>query len=338
MQFDCPPFPPGPLKDSFGRPLNDPRRNLIYGWQITSLFGGRPNPFTGVPSYHGGMDLGMPLGTPFIQCIPGKAFQSWDPGGGGNWTTVYLPNANARVGYGHAQRFEPGVNGTSGQPGRVIAYCDSTGSSTGNHLHFGLDDEDPDTAYDDPFDPLYEVCYRFAGGGGLPPVITPPPPTQGGLSMSDITLIDGKLNRIIEKVDPMSAKIIDTLGSFENDTRLILLNGQKVISADSDEKIIEAVRKGTFDSRDFAFCYAGKPAVYQWVDTPSGRLRQWIGVYKKSATTKTMNDVDGPGSQALLASLVKTKLNPFIVVFDEVGIEDVHNSFAPICGTVPPTA
>lgn len=333
MQLDCPPFPPGPLKDSFGRPLNDPRRNLLYGWQITSLFGGRPNPFTGRPSNHGGMDLGMPLGVPFIQCIPGNTYQSWDSGGGGNWTTIYLPGANARVGYGHAQRFEPGVNNTFGKPGRVIAYCDSTGSSTGNHLHFALDNEDADGAYNDPFDPLYEVCYRFAGGGGLPPVITPPPPTQEDDMFEDAD--KKRLERIENTVAPMSANIIQTLGSFENDTRVILIGETKALVTQGDKEILAAIHSGKFDSRDFAFMYDGKPAVYMWVDTPTGRMRQWIGVYKAGTTEPKMDNVDVPGSQALLTSLIQTKLNPMIVVL-EPDLEKVHDSFASVIGPKPP--
>jgi len=120
------PLPKGTGPDAVG---------FVGGWRITSYFGGRPNPFTGLPSWHGGMDLGAPLGVPMIAGWPGQVFQAWDPGGGGWWTRLVCDNG-AVLGYGHAENYAPHSWGEHVPAGDVLAFVDSTGASSGNHLHF----------------------------------------------------------------------------------------------------------------------------------------------------------------------------------------------------------
>lgn len=156
------PLPRGPYPDGPG---------TTCGWPISSWFGGRPNPFTGSPSWHGGMDLVAPRGTPMIAVEDGRVVQAWDSSGGGNWTTLY-GDSGRRYGYGHALRFEPGVNGSRVRAGQVIAYVDSTGSSTGDHLHFAMA-LTPGGPWQDPFDALRTAVY--AGDAELPTKPTPDP-------------------------------------------------------------------------------------------------------------------------------------------------------------------
>lgn len=141
----------------------------VGGYPISSYFGGRPNPFTGKPSWHGGEDLVATALTSMIAVLPGYLSQAWDSSGGGWWSTLFADDGR-RFGYGHADHYA-GLNGQHVDAGTVIAYVDSTGASTGNHLHFAyaLSRTGP---WQDPFDLLATAAAngRFIGShtGPLP--------------------------------------------------------------------------------------------------------------------------------------------------------------------------
>lgn len=166
------PLPRGAAPDGVGR---------IGGWNVSSYFGGRPNPFTGVPSWHGGMDLVCPLDTPLVAVVAGRVVQGWDSSGGGNWTTLYGDDGR-RYGYGHAHRYADGVNGRHVDAGTVVAFADSTGSSTGNHLHFAMS-LSAGGPWADPYDDLVAAAARgaFVGEHPTPSEPIPDPGTIGPL-------------------------------------------------------------------------------------------------------------------------------------------------------------
>lgn len=161
--IDVFPLSRGPNADKLG---------YVGGWLITSYFGGRPNPFTGVPSNHGGMDLGAPTGTPMYAVKSGIIYQAWDPGGGGNWTRLQCDDGDM-FGYGHASSYAPGGSGRRVKAGDLIAYVGSTGASTGAHLHFAYQPKGV-YGYRDPYDLLMN-CRNFAGSP-----ITPIPDNGSG--------------------------------------------------------------------------------------------------------------------------------------------------------------
>ena len=101
---------------------------------------------------------------------PGRILQSWDPGGGGNWTRLECDDGDV-FGYGHADHFADGANGRHVNAGEVIAFVNSTGASTGNHLHFAYQPAGW-ARYGDPFD-LLTACRTF---GGAPVALPDPPP------------------------------------------------------------------------------------------------------------------------------------------------------------------
>lgn len=163
--IDVFPLPRGGLSDQTG---------TVGGWFISSYFGGRPNPFTGVPSWHGGMDLVAPKLTPMYAVKPGRIFQAWDQSGGGNWTRLTCDDGDV-FGYGHADHYAQGPGVHRVNAGEIVAYVNSTGASTGNHLHFAYQPAGW-ARYGDPFD-LLANCRTFVGS---PPLVTepqPPPPT-----------------------------------------------------------------------------------------------------------------------------------------------------------------
>lgn len=149
--IDVFPLPRGPNPDAVG---------FVGGWRITSYFGGRPDPFTGRASNHGGMDLAAPTGTPMYAVKPGIIYQAWDPGGGGNWTRLQCDDGDM-FGYGHASSYAPGGSGRRVKAGDLIAYVGSTGASTGAHLHFAYQPKGAG-GYRDPYDILM-ACHNFVG-------------------------------------------------------------------------------------------------------------------------------------------------------------------------------
>lgn len=256
------PLPRGPLADGPG---------VQGGWRITSYFGGRLDPITGRPGNHGGEDLAGPGidGTPFYAVGDGYVSQGWDYSGGGNWTTLYL-DGGARVGYGHAKSFAPGVNGTRVAAGTVLGYIDSTGHSSGSHLHFAYDSEDANTFYDDPFDVLEESQGRIVGASTDTTV--PPPP--GGFSMSEYTEIMAAVDRLERAIGTNLQFDKDAhaeQGKWEQDTRLVAIDGTAA-------KLAGPITEAGWSSRPYAFRIDGKDDVWMLVpgDGPAGLVRSHI--------------------------------------------------------------
>ena len=111
---------------------------LPQSYTITSLFGYREDPFTGEIAYHGGTDIAAPGGTPILAAADGTVSVA-------NGTDSWGGSYGYHVKIGHADSFETlyahcsSICVTEGQQvkqGEVIAYVGTTGSSTGNHLHF----------------------------------------------------------------------------------------------------------------------------------------------------------------------------------------------------------
>jgi murein DD-endopeptidase MepM/ murein hydrolase activator NlpD len=95
---------------------------------ITSPFGMRWG------RMHEGLDIGAPTGTPIWAAAGGTVIYAGWEGGYGNLTVIDHGNGLATA-YGHQLRIAVSSGQTVAQ-GQVIGYVDSTGHSTGPHLHF----------------------------------------------------------------------------------------------------------------------------------------------------------------------------------------------------------
>lgn len=106
------------------------------GGYITSGFGIRIDPYTGVRALHAGTDLGASCGSNIYAAHSGTVIYAGPYGGYGNF--VLLDNGGGlSTGYGHI--VDGGIHVAVGQRvngGQVIAQVGSTGWSTGCHLHF----------------------------------------------------------------------------------------------------------------------------------------------------------------------------------------------------------
>ena len=107
--------------------------------RISSEYGWRKNPVTGVNKLHAGTDFAAPGGTP-IYAAPSGYVQvaGWSSGGYGNYVIIYhgkMSDGNQySTLYGHMRSVATSA-GKYVQQGEIIGYVGSTGNSTGNHLH-----------------------------------------------------------------------------------------------------------------------------------------------------------------------------------------------------------
>lgn len=109
---------------------------------ITSDFGMRIHPITGVPKLHNGTDFGHPIGTPVYSVLPGiveyanmaEAGSSFN--GYGNVILINHENGFYSL-YAHLSIINV-TEGMSVQRGQLIGKVGTTGNSTGAHLHFEI--------------------------------------------------------------------------------------------------------------------------------------------------------------------------------------------------------
>lgn len=119
------------LRKAMGEMFMSP---LVSGWRLTSSFGPRSDPFTGVRSYHTGIDMAMPTGTPIKAAMGGKVVYVGWSNVFGNYVIINHGNGYQTL-YGHMSKTLAHV-GQEVSQGTRIGLVGSTGYSTGPHLHF----------------------------------------------------------------------------------------------------------------------------------------------------------------------------------------------------------
>lgn len=102
--------------------------------RITSNYGYRIHPISGVKKLHSGMDIAASYGSEVIAAAGGKVIKSEYYGGYGNCIIIDHGGGHATL-YGHMSSLiaKAGQEVAAGAP---IGKVGSTGASTGNHLHF----------------------------------------------------------------------------------------------------------------------------------------------------------------------------------------------------------
>ncbi len=105
----------------------------VRGW-VTSPFGNRTSPFSGILKFHEGMDIAAQTGTPVVAPADGVVIKAGFSTGYGNMVEISHGYGLKTI-FGHNSR----LNVKAGQRvkrGDVISYVGDTGSSTGPHLHY----------------------------------------------------------------------------------------------------------------------------------------------------------------------------------------------------------
>jgi murein DD-endopeptidase MepM/ murein hydrolase activator NlpD len=105
----------------------------VRGW-VTSHFGVRTSPFSGIQKFHEGMDIAAQTGTPVMAPADGVVVKAGFGTGYGNLVEISHGYGMKTI-FAHNSR----LNVKAGQRvkrGDVISYVGDTGSSTGPHLHY----------------------------------------------------------------------------------------------------------------------------------------------------------------------------------------------------------
>lgn len=115
----------------FIHPVNGP---------ITSPYGMRLHPVTGIYKLHDGTDFGVGCGTPIRAAHSGVVAEKYFNKAWGNRLVVDHGKVNGKyisTAYNHATGYTVGV-GQHVSQGQIIGYVGTTGWSTGCHLHLNL--------------------------------------------------------------------------------------------------------------------------------------------------------------------------------------------------------
>ena len=102
--------------------------------RVTSPFGWRTHPITGRQNLHGGIDIAAPNGTPIMASKAGVVVISQYGSSYGNYVVISHPDGTRTL-YAHMSQRNVSAGDTVSQ-GQTVGLVGSTGSSTGNHLHF----------------------------------------------------------------------------------------------------------------------------------------------------------------------------------------------------------
>ena len=107
--------------------------------RISSEYGWRKNPVSGVNKLHAGIDFAAAGGTPIYAAASGYVqVAGWSTGGYGNYVIIYhgkMSDGNTYTTlYAHMRSVATSA-GKYVKQGELIGYVGSTGNSTGNHLH-----------------------------------------------------------------------------------------------------------------------------------------------------------------------------------------------------------
>lgn len=102
--------------------------------RVTSPFGWRTHPITGRQHLHGGIDIAAPNGTPILAAKAGVVVISLYGSSYGNYVVLSHPDGTRTL-YAHMSQRNVSAGDTVRQ-GQTVGLVGSTGSSTGNHLHF----------------------------------------------------------------------------------------------------------------------------------------------------------------------------------------------------------
>lgn len=122
------------LSDALEQLFTMPLQTGVYF--RTDRYGARRHPISGRPSFHSGIDLAAPIGTPVLAAADGIIEREMDFSNDGYGRLTVIRHENGLVTYyAHQSVFSKKV-GDRVEAGEQIGEVGNTGASSGPHLHF----------------------------------------------------------------------------------------------------------------------------------------------------------------------------------------------------------
>jgi hypothetical protein len=162
---------------------------------------------------HTGTDFGVPSGTAILASCSGQViYVAYEAGGAGNTVTISGEDGwQSR--YHHLQAWCVSV-GQHVSEGDTVGWCDSTGASSGPHLHFEIRPTPSQTT--DPI-PILEAD---AGDSGYTPGQPPAPDIFGEEGV--MLIIKRGTSDIAVICPPLLPRKIESVNDYQNGTFVIL--------------------------------------------------------------------------------------------------------------------
>jgi murein DD-endopeptidase MepM/ murein hydrolase activator NlpD len=122
------------VDDLRGAAASDTALPVPRGTRVSSSYGWRTHPISGKRKFHTGTDFAMSRGSDVLSPGAGTvSFAAWN-GGYGRMVRVTLDDGTV-VSYAHLKDYAGMKVGTKVRAGDVVGHVNSSGSSTGDHLH-----------------------------------------------------------------------------------------------------------------------------------------------------------------------------------------------------------
>lgn len=121
------------LRQALGELFMSP---LSVSWRLSSAYGYRNDPFTGVRSFHTGIDMVAPQGTAIKASMAGRVAAAGYTQVYGNYVILSHTNGYQTL-YAHLHTISVKA-GQSVSQGAKVGLLGNTGYSTGAHLHFSV--------------------------------------------------------------------------------------------------------------------------------------------------------------------------------------------------------
>lgn len=135
-----------------GQQVYGPVMNVDWRNKISSNYGYRVHPITGVKTFHDGVDIAIPTGTALYSAVKGTVVDSHYSDSAGNMIIVEN-DSGWRVTFMHMDSRAVNVGDTIEQ-GQYVGTSGNTGNSTGPHLHIRIHD-----AEDQPVNPVFIIPF-----------------------------------------------------------------------------------------------------------------------------------------------------------------------------------
>lgn len=135
-----------------GQQVYGPVMNVDWRNKISSNYGYRVHPITGVKTFHDGVDIAIPTGTALYSAVEGTVVDSHYSDSAGNMIIIQN-DSGWRITFMHMDSRAVSVGDTIKQ-GQYVGTSGNTGNSTGPHLHIRVHD-----AEDQPINPVFIIPF-----------------------------------------------------------------------------------------------------------------------------------------------------------------------------------